>query len=206
MHIPLVSGLIVEGVTGAGKTRTLAALRAHPGMRSWLCAAKFIDEDAVLGPVMNQLNDPALGNRAKWAPMLDVLSRLESEPGRYLMERGHATFFALVPDQTLFHDADRRLHALGFRTVLLHYDEAGVPTRGFDRMDRQGSDWKEGMTRLYGGEGNAIEAIAQSQRRRFECLAGSRLPLMKVDTTRMQWADYARSIAEFLETESPRPP
>jgi hypothetical protein len=193
-----MSSLIIDGVTGAGKSETLAAMRRHPRLSSWLANAVFIDEDEVLGPLMEQLKDSGIDAKKKWAPLLAVLDRLESKPGNYLIERFHPTFHALVPDQKLFEAVDRRLKALGFSLTLLHYNEGRLRERGLDRADRRDTSWNAEMLEFYGGEEKALQAIAESQRRRHECLAHSRLPLLRLDTTNMLWDEYAGLIAEFL--------
>jgi hypothetical protein len=187
-------GLIIDGVTGAGKTQTIRNLRNSPDFASM----QFIDEDSILGDVMEHIDDPTRDNRAKWAPLFRVLDQIDSKPVRYLLERFHPSFFALVPDWDLFQGVDRALARMNFRVVLLHYDEEAISKRGLNREDRLGTGWIEGMKRSYGGEAAAVKAISVSQRRRFDCADKSELPSLAIDTTDMEWPRYAEAIAAFM--------
>lgn len=94
--------LILEGVTGAGKTSVISELcqLVAPDV-------EFIPEDDTLGDLMNQIRDPSWCAQPTFAALDSVLARLSEdrlEPGVapqngkcFLVERFHFTAFALFP-------------------------------------------------------------------------------------------------------------
>jgi hypothetical protein len=190
-------GLVVEGVTGAGKTQTLRALMARTAMRE----AVLVPEEETLGEFMDEeLGDPAMAPAAKLWRLRRVLERVRgAEAGvRFLIERFHPTYYALLGDWALVAPIDDELAARGFRLVVLTVGDGALTERALHRVDRAGTAWASEMVAAFGSEAAAVAAIRASQARRVEALARTRLPWLRIDTSAMEWEGYAGEIDAFL--------
>ncbi len=194
--------LIIEGVTGAGKSETLRALGRQPAFAARLGPGRVISEEDTLGEVMDEVAQLG-GPPARHVWRLDrVMAALEREsraaPGaRFVLERFHLSYYALLPDWTLYEAYERALARLGCASVLLTLDPTALAARSLERVDRRGTDWTEGMIAHYGSRDAALSAIARSQQRRLDALTLTRLPTLVIDTTGRAWDDDARDILKW---------
>ncbi|MEO6063253.1 MAG: hypothetical protein ABIQ99_15060 [Thermoflexales bacterium] len=194
--------LIIEGVTGAGKSETLRALGRQPEFAARLGPGRVISEEDTLGDVMDEIAQLG-GPPARHAWRLDrVVAALERESGaapdaRFVLERFHLSYYALLPDWELYEVYERALERLGCASVLLTLDPSALAERSLERADRRGTEWTEGMLAHYGSRDATLTAIARSQQRRLDALALTRLPTLVIDTTGQAWDDYAREILKW---------
>ena len=194
--------LIIEGVTGAGKSETLRALGRQPALAAGLGSGRVISEEDTLGEVMDEIAQLG-GPPARHVWRLDrVLTALERESraapeARFVLERFHLSYYALLPDWTLYEAYERALERLGCASVLLTIDPSALAARSLERVDRRGTDWTEGMIAHYGSRDAALSAIARSQQRRLDALTLTRLPTLVIDTTGRAWDDDARDILKW---------
>jgi len=195
--------LIIDGVTGVGKSSVLrevrARLEAGPGP-----SPQVILEDETLGQIMEQVRDPSWREAPTFEALERVLDRMErqlaEEPSRrFIVERFHLTTYALFPKWELLERFDARLARLGAAQVLLSYPEALAEQRAIERADRQEEQWAEGMDAWYGSRSAAVEAVVQSQRRRWEGLRQSVLPFLHLDTREGDWPRYAATLLAFWQ-------
>ncbi len=193
-------GLILEGVTGAGKSSTLAALSRCASRPAWLETAHLIDEEETLGELMAEdLQDPSRSVAERTARLTRILGLVSAAPpeAAFLLERFHLSYYALQPDWAPYVAMDAALAALGFRQVLLTIPEAEIRRRSLHRVDRAEEDWTPGMIAYFGSEAQALDALLVSRARRLECCAWTRLPTLILDTSTMEWDEIARQIAGF---------
>ena len=188
--------LIIDGITGAGKSSVLRHLRARVEASPEGAATHFIPEDDTLGQLMDQVRDPAWRASPTFEALEAVLKRLErelaAEPARrFVVERFHLTTYALFPKWELLRGYDERLARLGAAQVLLSYPEALAERRAIERVDRVEENWAQGMDAWYGSRAAALEAVLQSQRRRWEGQRESLLPFLHLDTREADWARYS---------------
>jgi hypothetical protein len=194
--------LIIEGVTGAGKSQTLRALERQPGYAARLGPGRVIPEEDTLGEVMNEIAQLS-GPPARHVWRLDrLLAALEREskaaPGaHFVLERFHLSYYALLPDWTLYEAYERALERLGCASALLTIDSAALAERSLERADRRDTGWIEGMIAHYGSREATLAAIAHSQQRRLDALARTRLPTVTIDTTGQAWDTYAQEILKW---------
>jgi thymidylate kinase len=184
--------LIIDGVTGAGKTSVLTELRSR--MPS---TVEFILEDDTLGDLMEQIRDPLWRAQPTFAALDSVLQRLEdgvasANGKRFVVERFHLTAFALFPQWEYYQTYDERLGKLGATIVLLTFPPEIAEARAIQRRDRQ--DWAEGMDDWYGSRAQAVDAVLESQKRRRTSLSKTRLPCLHIDTRGQEWRKYAETI------------
>lgn len=189
--------LIIEGVTGAGKSSVIGALGV-----SLPRGAELIIEDETLGELMDQVRDPAWRARPRFDALEAVLERIERRadeaPGAaFLVERFHLTAYALFPEWERLDAFDARLAALGACVVLLSFPRADAEPRAIERRDRP--EWAEGMDAWYGSRAAALAAVRSSQELRWDALTKTRLPFLHIDTRDQEWSRYARTIRAYWE-------
>lgn len=127
--------LIIDGVTGAGKTSVVTELRSRMPP-----TVEFILEDDTLGDLMDLIRDPLWRAQPTFAALDSVLLRLEggianANDARFVVERFHLTAFALFPQWEYYQTYDERLGKLGAAMVLLTFPPrtrrgAGHPAPG----------------------------------------------------------------------------
>lgn len=198
--------LVVEGVTGAGKSRLIAAFQEAALQAAPRQKVVVIDEARTLGAIMDDVRTPSW-REAPSFPALDACLaevRLVDKEGDtiVIIERFHLTAFALYPDWEAVRVYDAALNALGAWQVLLSYPPDQIAERSLDRADRLGEDWSAEMTAYYGSRRAAVEAIRDSQARRIEAMALSQLRHLHFDTSEQSWEVYAARVIERLGLRS----
>lgn len=194
--------LVVDGVTGAGKSSVLRALRSVLDVSPHGALTEFIYEDDTLGDIMDQVRDPEWRKAPSFGALEAIITRVEKELAavpsrRFVLERFHLTAYALYPDWRRLKRYDRRLAELGARQILLTYPSELAETRAIERPDREGEQWSAGMDDWYGSRRSAVAAVIRSQRRRWSALQRSALPFLHVDTREKRWTSYAQSALSF---------
>lgn len=92
---------------------------------------------------------------------------------------------------------DSMLAELNFKTVLLDLDDAQLEERCLRRPERADEEWFGWFIRRYGSLENSVAAFKESQRRRHEMLALSRLPYLILNTGERQWDHYVDEVFRF---------
>jgi len=95
--------LVVDGVTGAGKSSVLRALRSLLDASTHGPLTEFIYEDDTLGDIMDQVRDPDWRKAPSFEALEAVVTRVEKALAavpsrRFVLERFHLTAYALHPD------------------------------------------------------------------------------------------------------------
>jgi len=91
----VVAGILIEGVTGAGKTQTLRALMHHSQFSTLLGSGRVFDEDETFGEVMTEIQEPGIPDHHYLRRLESVFEQLEQQ-GRsahasasFVLERFH---------------------------------------------------------------------------------------------------------------------
>ena len=96
-----ITGLLLEGVTGSGKTQTLKALRAHPAFSALMDRGRVFLEEATFGEFMDELRQSESRPGSRYRRLDHVLRELEQEASAgssaygYVLERFHLSYYAL---------------------------------------------------------------------------------------------------------------
>lgn len=176
--------VILEGLTGTGKSSTLAAMG-----RLGLLPPLVVPEEETFGDFMTELE---AGN-ADLGRLDAVAARALTAPA-FLLERFHLSYYALLPGWDRYAALDARLAEAGVRGVLLTVDDALLRGRSLMRAEYNSTDW-QGFADHFGSEGAALEALRASQARRVEGLAKSAMRWTHIDTSAKDWDAVARAVA-----------
>ena len=186
--------LIIEGLTGAGKSSVIATLKDLLPVEQW----NIIYEDDTLGEVMSELADPNT-NYDKCYRLRQVMERMKNESGQYfLLERFHPSYYALMPDWDLYKEIDEQLAQMNFLFVLLHYDEELLEKRAVRHADLKKAGGSDNTIGYWGSLEAAISAYKNSQGSRFECLELTGMDHIQINTTEMKWKQYADEIIRHI--------
>lgn len=184
---------MVEGVTGAGKTSTINALR---GLRAF----ELFDEEATFDDFVSGFRlDRDNAARQARDRMTAILDRIESDlsGSNVLLERFHFSQLALGSEWRWYRDIDDRCAALGVRVGVLFLPVATLESRSLYRAEYDGQDWQD-LIGHYGSKTEALAVIARAQSARIEAIAHSRLDLRIVDAAAQDWERYAAELADWI--------
>ena len=207
-----VTCILIEGVTGSGKTQTLQALMHHKGFSALLGSGRVFAEEETFGEVMSEIQESGISNEHYVRRLTHILGLVETQVGSsgdragFVLERFHLSYYALLPDWELYAGFDERLARLNCLTVLLSIPEQDLARRSLDRKDRAGTSWTEDMITHFGSRESVLGAVIQSVRRRREAARMSRLPLIEIETGSGSGSDYASEIVEAWNALYATPP
>ena len=75
-----MNGILLDGVTGAGKSQTLAALEKHPKFAALLGNGRVFMEEETLGEVMDELTEPNVPPSQHLWRLENVMAELTHAP------------------------------------------------------------------------------------------------------------------------------
>ncbi|HEY1655233.1 MAG TPA: hypothetical protein VGF86_08985 [Candidatus Tumulicola sp.] len=187
-----MSVIIIEGVTGAGKTSTIAALRG-------IAAFEYFDEDATFDDFMSEfLRDPDPAERKAHARMAAILDEVETEcrSQHFLLERFYFSQIAIGSNSERYRDLEARCAALKCKVVALTLPDEELAPRCLYRAEYDGRDWQNFIP-YYGSEERAVASIRLAQRRRIDAIERCSLEYRLIDTSEKAWERYAAEIADY---------
>ncbi|NUQ01229.1 MAG: hypothetical protein HUU35_15380 [Armatimonadetes bacterium] len=211
-----MTGLVLEGIPGVGKSRLLAALRELPEFQarpSTLVLAEHYTERAIETAVA-----PAAVRYERL--MYRVLSALEplrvmTVEGRvfgaektrlrYVLERFHLSNVVLhaAGDRALLRRVENTLRLYHPSTLLLLVEPSEIEARLEDSLARRNTCWRDYLFR----HGRDLPEVAEHfarQQEAFQALAAdSSLPVEVLDMSATSLADAARLANELLDQPCP---
>lgn len=196
-----MNGLIIEGVAGTGKSTIVAALRQSLATKQLKVSYDIIYEEQTTGELVAELRDERLSDSDRYSRLNDLMPSIQKRQlaGEFLiLERFHPTFFALMPQSSLFEKFDFQLSELNFGLVLLDLPNDEFANRSFSRPEMESQNWSEGLIEWYGSRDAAIDAFINSQERRRQFLSLTKLKSLKIDTSNREWNKYVDSITKFI--------
>lgn len=186
------NNLIIEGLTGAGKSKVITHLVKAMPSQQW----QIISEEETFGELMSELDDKTVTYPEKCFRLRNVLSKIESDnETAFLLERFHPSYYAMIPEWNLYREMDNALTRHNFLLVLLMYDEQLFEERAIRRKD---GNRTESMVSYWGSFEKVIAACKRSQERTLECLKLSDMRHLVIDTSKMEWEGYAKQILDQL--------
>jgi hypothetical protein len=183
--------LIVEGLTGSGKTSTINALQS-------MASFALVREEETFNDFMTELQEDSdvAASRAN-ARMSLILRRIETTRQNTLLERFHFSQIALGSDWSHYRDLNDRCRRLGCAVAVLHIPRRLLSSRSLYRTEYGGEDWQS-LTQYHGTEESALRALEDTQNLRIEAVKQSGLPHRIIDTSEKAWPEHAAEIASWL--------
>lgn len=185
--------LILEGVTGAGKTSTIGALQS-------IAAFELIDEETTFDGFVEAFNaDPITASAHARNRLAALLNKIEaSDRSRnYLLERFHFSQLALGSDWKWYRDIDERCAVLRCRVVVMTLPDEHLASRSLYRAEFDGKDWQN-LIGSHGSEEKALGALREAQSARIRSIEQSRLPCRFIDASAKDWQRYATEISRWM--------
>lgn len=189
-----MSVLILEGVTGTGKSSTIEALQS-------MAAFELIDEEATFDGFMEAFDaDPDAASHDASKRQAAILDKIElSRNSRhYLLERFHFSQLALGSDWKWYREVDERCAALQCKVAVLTLPENELASRSLYRSEYDGNDWQD-LISQHGSEERALEVLRKAQSMRIEAIRQSRLPCRLIDASAKDWHRYAKEISRWMD-------
>jgi hypothetical protein len=191
MHQP-ASILIIEGLTGAGKSSTISSLQK-------IAQFHLVDEDATFDDFLSEFfADPdaaAYKARDRMMRILDDIIR--DHLSRVVLERFHFSMLALGSEWNWYREIDERCAALNCKVINMVLPTELIAQRSLRRDEYGGEDWQK-LIPHYGSEEKALSILRQAQRLRIEALGGSCLESKFIETSQKAWDAYAREIVDWI--------
>jgi len=188
-----VSVLILEGVTGAGKTSTIEALQK-------IASFALVAEESTFDDFVGEFSvDPDAASRHARSRMTVILDQIEAagDSRHHVLERFHFSQIALGSEWKWFRNVDDRCAALNCKVVVLALPGDQLASRSLYRAEYDGADWQH-LILLQGSEERALDALRQAQSARIDAIKQSRLAYRIVDASEKAWDRYALEIARWM--------
>ena len=217
----VVSGLIVEGTSGTGKSEVLrqivheawhpkpltplTILRERDTLRSVLKgrspeeiraqADQFVPEiKNMLASIISEFVDCRAGGICP-----DGEDREAKTPHRYLIDRFHLTAASWYTDGDLtpWVGIDEMLAGHGFKLVLLYWSEERFEEMFEQLLKARGSQWERFLESLAPDRAGQIEHFLGDQRKLLRAANQSQLEILRIDTSEQDWIRYTRQAIRF---------
>lgn len=191
-----MKNLIIEGLSGSGKSILIKELSQI--LKKTDLKHKIYSEEETFGDFMDDLNNPDIPEDKKCYRLNEVLEKIkaENENTLIILERFHLSYYALLPKWRLYRKIDKFLTNNGFFMVLLNYDKNLILERAINHFDMKAKveNPLETMINYFGSKEKAIKAYEKSQTKRLEGLKKTKVNSMELDTSNMDWEEYAKII------------
>lgn len=197
------NGLIIEGISGAGKSKVISEIKKIMAGRSTE-KLEVIYENRTYGELMDELKDASRTDQDRCDRLENVCDLIACETGKFfIIERFHPSYYAVMPDKSLYEKIDHKMAAMGFKLVLLSYRDENLRERAISHMDG-GPELPRKIEEYFGGAEAALNKYADSKRKREEYLNFTRMEHTIIMTDEMNWHEYAVRALEFAEIEIER--
>jgi hypothetical protein len=187
-----VSILIIEGVTGAGKSSTISSLQK-------IATFHLVDEDATFDDFLSEFfADPDGAAHKARDRMMRILDDITSDDlGHVVLERFHFSMLALGSGWNWYREIDERCAAFNCKVINMVLPPELIARRALRRDEYGGEDWQN-LILYYASEERALSVLRQAQRLRIEALGESRLESKSIETGQKAWDVYAHEIVSWL--------
>ncbi|HNY10077.1 MAG TPA: hypothetical protein PKK26_00670 [Candidatus Wallbacteria bacterium] len=197
------NGLIIEGISGAGKSKVISEIKKLMAGRTSK-KLEVIYEARTYGELMDELKDASRTDRERCERLENVCDLIACETGKFfIVERFHPSYYAIMPDRSLYEKIDRKMGAMGFKLVLLSYRDENLRERAMNHTDG-GPKLPQKIEEYFGSAEAAMNKYTDSKARREEYLKFTSMDHMVIMTDEMNWTEYAIRALEFAGIEIDR--
>lgn len=190
------NGLIIEGISGAGKSKVISEIKKIMAGRSTE-KLEVIHENRTYGELMDELRDASRTDKDRCERLEGVCDLIACETRKFfVIERFHPSYYAVMPDRSLYEKIDHKMAAMGFKLVLLSYRDENLRERAIGHMDG-GPELPRKIEEYFGGAEAAMNKYLDSKRKREEYLKFTRMQHTLIMTDEMNWHEYAVRALEF---------
>ena len=202
--------IIVEGITGTGKTTILNMYNDITGLEKkdsiilsqfYTSSVAFKDETLIAKNKVKK-NMKKITGMIIWLDELYELygnSNYKSKVDVFL-ETFHIENFIKynISDYSLFEEIDSLLFQMGFKLIVLYLPENSIKVRSIEltKKHRNSQSWNVYLDDLEKRNG-AINYFIDIQQRILNLSQHSKLPKMYIDTQNMEWEKYLENILLF---------
>jgi hypothetical protein len=209
-------GIVLEGITGSGKSTLYQRLGRSPRVLSYesrlflaqaytLRMGREAEEREALHRLVDAvecLHTPY--QRSEFSARSDARGSL-----CWVME-GFQYYMALdrlgpAEDAALVESVETRLCQLGGHLVVLTVEpDAILEQCVLSTLRHRGAGWRDFLFRTGGTEEEVAEVLRQRQERLLALVAVTRLPVVRLDTTSQDWDAVTARVEECLAPSTPR--
>lgn len=191
-----MKNLIIEGLSGAGKSNLIREITTI--LKNKNIPHKIYSEEETFGNFMDYLNNSTMNESQKCYRLDEVIEKIKTEnkDNLLILERFHLSYYALLPKWRLYRKVDKFLSSNDFFMVLLTYDKNLILERAINHFDMKAKvdNPLDAMISYFGSKEKTIQAYEKSQSKRLEGLKKTKINTIEIDTSNMNWAEYAKII------------
>ncbi len=206
----MIQGIIIEGLSTAGKTSLLSALKkVHsqtPNVqRTMISVSEHYSQ--VLHQDHGQLRSMQQNEHIELLKLhvdyLELLHNWNYSLGHtnltsgvfYILERFHLNHRGAYGSSTEIEALEQRLSKLNAQCVLLTLSPDAVEPRF---IVSRGEDWKSYILKDHSSVTEACEKFLADQEKLRTCAKQSLVPMMEINTDNAEWEDYGRQLLTKL--------
>lgn len=204
----MIRGLILEGISGSGKSKLVSRLRDRGPLSPLSSKVTIIEGSHTVGSLLEDARNLQFSDVDRCERLHDLMPKIESEVASnafVILERLHPSYYSHMPRWDLYGSIDSKLAELGFGIAFLSLPDSAIASRALLRPELETSNWKKTLIDWYGSRDNALAAFRRLQLQTRHCLRLSRLPTLEIDTTELDWLRYEREIFETFKSTSTSP-
>lgn len=191
-----MKNLIIEGLSGSGKSKLIREITTI--LKNDNIPHKIYSEEETFGDFMDDLNNLTMNESQKCYRLNEVIEKIKTEnkDNLLILERFHLSYYALLPKWRLYRKVDKFLSNNDFLMVLLNYDKSLIVERAINHFDMKAkvANPLDTMISYFGSKEKTIQAYEKSQSKRLEGLKKTKINTIEIDTSNMNWAEYAKII------------
>lgn len=191
-----MKNLIIEGLSGSGKSKLIREITTI--LKNDNIPHKIYSEEETFGNFMDYLNNSTMNESQKCYRLDEVIEKIKTEnkDNLLILERFHLSYYALLPKWRLYRKVDKFLSSNDFFMVLLTYDKNLILERAINHFDMKAKvdNPLDAMISYFGSKEKTIQAYEKSQSKRLEGLKKTKINTIEIDTSNMNWAEYAKII------------
>ncbi|WP_127533349.1 hypothetical protein [Paenibacillus kobensis] len=202
----MIQGLIIEGMSTAGKTSVLSALKKAHGQAANVPRTMIALSEHYSQVLHDDHGEPRRLQQEEhlnlMQPHINYLEHLFLWSGSlghsklsngafYILERFHLNHRAAFGDSAEIKALERRLSGLNAQCVLLTLSPETVESR---YIESRGEGWKSYVMQGHSSVSKAVQHFLEAQENLRKCAGQSLIPTVEIQTDDAEWDKYAQQL------------